>query len=145
MVIWMFTTVILRYALNTSAIWQQELMRYLHIILFMSTVGYTLQKDQHVRVDILYQKCSETQKARINLIGCIVFAIPMAVTILYYSWNYIISAWSLLESSAEPLGLPGVFLIKTMIWVFATSLLLQTITIIGNSLTTLTNPATKIT
>lgn len=134
MVVLMCGTVVLRYVFNTSAVWQQELVRYLHAIIFMSAAGYTLLRDGHVRVDVFYQRFSERGKAWVNLIGTLVLLFPVCVAIMYYSYGMIVDSWAIYEPSPEPLGLPGVFIIKSFIWVFCITLILQGVSTICKSL-----------
>jgi TRAP-type mannitol/chloroaromatic compound transport system permease small subunit len=137
MVIVMFATVALRYLLNINTIWQQELVRYLHIIIFMSVAGYTLQLNEHVRVDIIYQKLSTKGKAIIDLVGTFIFLLPVIFSIIYFSHAFIMASWKIYEPSREPLGLEGVFLIKSFIWVFAATLFTQGISTILSSIKTI--------
>lgn len=130
MVILMVTVVILRYALHQSAVWQQELIRYIHITVFMSSSGYALFRNDHVRVDVLYQKFSKKNQLLIDTIGTVILLIPFAIGTLYFSYDFIIQSWQLLEPSAEPLGLPGVYLMKSFIALFAITLLIQSLSII---------------
>ncbi len=125
MVIVMFGSVIQRYLLESNYIWQQELIQYMHAILFLCAAAYTLQKDKHVRVDVLYEGFSALQKARVNLFGIIVFLVPVTAAIAYLSYDFIAQSWSIMEHSREPGGLPGVFLLKTVIGIFAISILFQ--------------------
>ena len=66
----------------------------------------------------------------INLLGSLVFLIPVCLSILYFSYNYVINSCVQLEGSLEERGLHGVFLLKSLIWVFAIMLILQGIYII---------------
>jgi TRAP-type mannitol/chloroaromatic compound transport system permease small subunit len=133
MVLWMAFTVLERYVLSTGYIWQQEVVRYLHAIIFMLAAGYTLQCDEHVRVDVLYQHASSRKKAFVNLFGTLFFLFPFLGTILYFSYEYVITSWSIWEPSPEPAGLPLVFLLKTLIWGYAVTLFLQGISLILKS------------
>ena len=69
MVLMTFFNVMQRYLLNTGLPWEQELVRFMHAILFLAAAGYTLKADEHVRVDVLYQHFSERDKAWVNLLG----------------------------------------------------------------------------
>ena len=131
MVILTFVIVILRYLFNIGFIWMQELVRYLYAAVFMLCAAYTLAKDEHVRVDIFYSKLKDRHKIIINVIGSLIFLIPVCLCILYYSFTYVINSWAQLEGSLEERGLHAVYLLKTLIWAFAIMLLLQSIYIIS--------------
>ncbi len=53
MVITVFGIVILRYVFSVGWIWLQELVTWMHAVVFLLTAGYTLSEDAHVRVDVL--------------------------------------------------------------------------------------------
>ena len=131
MVILTFVIVILRYLFNLGFIWMQELVRYLYAAVFMLCAAYTLAKDEHVRVDIFYSKLKDRHKILINVIGALIFLIPVCVCILYYSFTYVINSWAQLEGSLEERGLHAVYLLKTLIWAFAVMLILQSIYVIS--------------
>ena len=131
MVILTFVIVILRYLFNIGFIWMQELVRYLYASVFMLCAAYTLANDEHVRVDIFYSNLENNHKIIINVIGSLIFLIPVCFCILYYSYTYVINSWAQLEGSLEERGLHAVYLLKTLIWAFAIMLALQSIYIIS--------------
>ncbi len=121
----MFLVVILRYAFNIGTIGLQEAIVYLHGCIFMLTIGYALQQKAHVRVDIFYQRFSEPTRALIDLLGTVLFLFPLAIFILWVSWNFVAFSWRLDEASPEPGGLPGVYLLKSLIPLMAILLCVQ--------------------
>ncbi len=137
MVLIQFTVVMMRYVFGLSSVWMQESIIYLHGILFMLAAGYTLYNDGHVRVDIVYREASARYKATIDLIGTILFLWPVCILIIYVSWPYVASSWSVLEGSRETSGIPAVFLLKTVIPVFALIVMLQGISTVIRSIVTL--------
>ena len=122
--------VILRYVFNLGFIWMQELVRYLYATVFMACAAYTLAKDEHVRVDIFYSKLKNKDKILVNIIGSLIFLIPFCLSILYYSFTYVINSWVQLEGSLEERGLHAVYLLKSLIWIFAVMLMAQAIYIV---------------
>ncbi|MBV1876418.1 MAG: TRAP transporter small permease subunit [Pseudomonadales bacterium] len=134
--------VVLRYFLDIGSTQLQETVLYLHGIIIMFGISYTLKRSGHVRVDIIYQKISPAQKAFVNLFGSLIFLIPMAVFIGWSSLDYIALSWSLKEQSAAPDGLPFVYLLKTLIPIMAVLLLLQGIAEIARNLSILLAPHT---
>ena len=129
MVLVQFVVVLMRYVFGLSSIYMQESIVYMHAIIFLTASGYTLLHDGHVRVDIFYGSASPRARAWTNLIGVCVLLLPMAVTTLLTSWNYVLQSWFVLEVSQEGTGLPLIFALKTFIWVFATVLILQGISL----------------
>ena len=93
----------------------------------MLGAAYTLKADGHVRVDIFYRGFSARQKAWVNILGHIVFTLPVCGLIGWGSLDYVLDSWSAREASPEPGGLPFVFLLKTLIPVMALLLALQSL------------------
>ena len=130
MVIFTCIIVLLRYVFSIGFIWMQELIRYLYATVFMLCAAYTLAEDAHVRVDIFYSNLKAKHKAIVNILGSIIFLLPVCCTILYFSFTYVVNSWAQLEGSLEERGLHAVFLLKSLIWIFAITLILQGIYII---------------
>ena len=125
MVLLTFTIVVLRYGFNMGWIWLQESLTYLHVAVFSVVAAWALQQDGHVRVDIFYAGMTRKNRARVDLLGTLIFLIPFCVFILVISWPYVANSWKLLESSREAGGLPLVFLLKSLIMVMPALLLGQ--------------------
>lgn len=117
--------VVARYVFDVGSIALQETVIYLHGIVFMLGIGYTLKNRGHVRVDIFYQKFSPRTRASIDLAGTLLFLFPLAGFILWSSLDYVYFSWSIRETSPEPGGLPAVYFLKTLIPLMAAMLALQ--------------------
>ncbi|HKJ76050.1 MAG TPA: TRAP transporter small permease subunit, partial [Gammaproteobacteria bacterium] len=117
--------VVLRYLFDTGWIALQESITYLHALVFMVGAAYTLKHDGHVRVDILYRRFGPRGQAAVDLAGTLLLLLPVCGFILVASWDYVAESWALREGSREAGGLPGVFLLKTVIPVMAVLLALQ--------------------
>jgi TRAP-type mannitol/chloroaromatic compound transport system permease small subunit len=125
MVLVTFLVVVLRYAFDIGYIAMQESVTYMHAVLFMIGAAYTLQLDAHVRVDIFYQRFSRRGRAWVDLLGSLLLLLPVALLILTSSWHYVTESWSIHEGSREAGGIPGVFLLKTLLIVMPLLLLAQ--------------------
>ena len=134
MVMVMVTVVVLRYAFNIGWIAMQETVTYMHAMVFMLGAAYTLRHGGHVRVDIFYSRFTDKGRAWIDLIGTILLLIPTCSFIIWVSWDYVAMSWSLLESSKETGGLPGVYLVKSLIPLMAGLFLLQGVSLMLQSL-----------
>jgi TRAP-type mannitol/chloroaromatic compound transport system permease small subunit len=119
------TVVIQRYVFGTAFAKLQEAILYLHACMFLFALAYTLQRDGHVRVDVLLNRFGTRARAVIDLISMYGLVALSAITILMTSRGYVSMSWRVLEKSAETSGLPIVFLLKTMIPIAAGLLLLQ--------------------
>jgi TRAP-type mannitol/chloroaromatic compound transport system permease small subunit len=138
MAIGMTITVIQRYLFASNYVWETELILYLHAFVFLASAGYTLQSDCHVRVDIIYEHLSNKAKAVVTIMGTLFLLFPVCFCISYYAHEFIISSWYILENSREYDGMPGVYILKSFIWLFSGTLILQGIsTLITNSRTLL--------
>ena len=125
MVFVVVTVVVTRYFLQVGSIALQESVTYLHAVVFLMGIGYTLRHGGHVRVDIFYRNFSIKRRAIIDVTGGILFLLPVSALIFFFSWDYVMASWSIGETSAENNGLPFVFLLKTLMLLMPASLFLQ--------------------
>ena len=137
MVLNVFFVVVLRYIFSYGAIWMQELYVWNHSIVFLLGAGYTLLHNGHVRIDLIYRTASLKYKSIIDIIGSIVFAIPVIYCIFLKSLPMVHRSWGVLEKSAEAGGLPGLFLFKSVLLVFCILFGLQFISLALKSLSSL--------
>ena len=129
-----FTVVIMRYVFSIGSIPMQEAIWYMHGLLFMLGAGYALLYDGHVRVDIFYREARSRTRAWTDLLGGLVFLVPLCFVTLYYSYSYVGNSWRVREGSTEISGLPFIYLLKTSIWVFAVLLGLQAVAMVLRAL-----------
>ena len=125
MVVLTVLVVALRYGFGYGTIALQETVMYLHALVFMLGLSYALKGGAHVRVDVLHAGFSPRLQARIDLLGHLLFLMPVSILIVYTSWRYVGSSWRILEGSQEVGGLPLVFALKTLIPASAGLLMLQ--------------------
>jgi len=127
MVILMIVIIVARYFLGIGLTGIQELVMYIHALVFLGCAGYVQYKDEHVRVDIFYRDASNKYKNKVNLIFGILFLMPMVFVIGYFSIDLIEMSWKIKETSTEAGGLNYVYIQKTLILLFPLSLLLTII------------------
>jgi TRAP-type mannitol/chloroaromatic compound transport system permease small subunit len=120
-----FAVVLLRYVFGFGSIWLQESIIYAHAALFLLAAAWTLKDGGHVRVDVFYAGASPRAKALVDLCGALFLLLPFAMALLVFSLPYVARSWAILERSRETSGLPLVFLLKTLIPLFALLLALQ--------------------
>lgn len=101
-----------------------EAQTYAYNLMFLLGASYVLQRDGHIRVDILYSRFGDRLKAWIDVFGAWLFLIPFCILGIYFSINYVGRSWSTMEMSPNPGGLPR-YPIKTMIIVGFALLLAQ--------------------
>ena len=114
-----------RYFFEIGSVALQELTTYLHATIFMLGIAYTLKHDGHVRVDIFYRNFSKRSQALINVIGGLVFILPISIFIGWSSWEYVLASWSIMETSTENNGLPFTYLLKTVMLIMPFLLAIQ--------------------
>lgn len=114
-----------RYVFGVGSIKGQETVIYLHALLFLLAGSATLLHEGHVRVDVFYAKMSANRKAIVDLIGTLIFLIPVCAAILILSEGFVTVAFKVREGSPEAAGLPWVYLLKGAIPMFASLMLLQ--------------------
>jgi TRAP-type mannitol/chloroaromatic compound transport system permease small subunit len=115
MVLVVFYDVVLRYVFNNGNIALQELEWHLFSIIFLLGSAYTLKKNGHVRVDILYTNFKDRTKAWVNLFGSLFFLLPFSIMILISTQDFVTSSWMVGEVSPNPGGLPARYILKAMI------------------------------
>jgi len=120
-----FTLVVARYVFGLGSIWLTETVVYANAALFLLAAAWTLSAGGHVRVDVFYAHASARRRALVDLIGALVLLLPFALVLLWLSAPYAARSWAILERSQEASGLPLVFLLKTLIPVFALTMALQ--------------------
>ena len=132
-----FIVVVLRYVFDSGSIALQETTTYFHATIFLVGMAYTLQQDAHVRVDIFYSRFSKQGQAWVNLCGSLFLLLPFMLFISWISWEYIVDSWLVMEGSREAGGLPGVFLLKSLILVMTSLLSLQALTQVARNIATI--------
>lgn len=132
-----FTDVVMRYVLNLSFVFTQELEWHLFAFVFLMGAGYTLLHDGHVRVDIVYQKLGPRGRAWVNLLGVLFFLIPGCFMVIETSCSFVAESWQVLEGSPDPGGVPFRFILKAAIPAGFALLLLQGVSLGIKSLLTL--------
>jgi TRAP-type mannitol/chloroaromatic compound transport system permease small subunit len=133
MVLIVFFVVVARYGFAWGRVWIQESYVWLHGVVFMLGAGYTLLQEGHVRVDVFYRGASVRYKAWVDLLGALFLALPMLITVFVVALPYVETSWSRLEGSREAGGLPGLFLLKTVIPVFCVLVGLQALSLAARS------------
>lgn len=125
MVIATCIVVVLRRGFDIGSIALQESVTYMHAAVFLLAAGYTLKRDGHVRVDILYRRFPVRRRAWIDSLGCLLFLLPLTIFTGFISWEFVVSSWAIREGSTDSGGLGAVYLLKSLIPLMAITLSLQ--------------------
>ena len=139
MVIVTFVVVVMRYVFDAGLIWLQESVVWMHAFVFMVGAAYTLQQEEHVRVDIFYRAMNSRQRAWIDLTGVLVFLLPLCVFLAWKALGFVEVSWQLREASRESGGMPYPFvpLSKSILIVMPVMLGLQGVSMLLRCITAL--------
>lgn len=102
-----------------------ESAKYFQAIIITLGAAATLLAGQHVRVDIFHGQMNERGQARVELLGFYILLLPVCILILWNAQSFVSFSWAMREGSSEADGIKGVFLLTTLIPVFALSMLVQ--------------------
>lgn len=78
---------LLRYGLDISNNWPLELQWYLFAAAVMLGASYTLRRNEHVRVDLIYSRLSDRGRLWLDLFGLVFFLMPACVLFAWLSWT----------------------------------------------------------
>ena len=115
LVILVTLNVILRYVFNISFVFTEEMQWHLYAMIFLLGAGYTLRYNDHVRVDVVYQRLGKRSRALVNVLGCLFFLFPGCYLVIKTSIPFVHSSWAMGEGSADPGGLPARYLLKAIV------------------------------
>jgi TRAP-type mannitol/chloroaromatic compound transport system permease small subunit len=96
---------VMRYAFNSSSNAWLEYQWYFNAAMFMLVAAWALDRNEHIRIDVLSGKLSLRAQAWIDIVGSLFFLIPAAVIIGWYSWPSLANSYALSEYSSDPGGL----------------------------------------
>lgn len=128
---------VLLHLFRVGSVALQELEWHVFALIFLLAGAYTLKHDEHVRVDIVYQRLGPRARAGIELAGTLFFLLPLCAVVVYAAVPFAYAAFSYQEGSPDPGGLPYRFLLKSAIPLAFLLLALQGLSVIARSLATL--------
>lgn len=102
-----------------------ESAKYFQAFVIMLGAGATLLAGQHVSVDIFHTRMTEFGKSRVDLFGFYLLMAPACLLLIWNAQSFVSFAWSIQEGSSEATGIRGVFILKTLIPIFAVTMLIQ--------------------
>jgi len=97
---------LLRYGLDISNNWPLELQWYLFSAAVMLGAAYTLKRNEHVRVDLIYSRLSDRGRIWVDLFGLVLFLMPACILFAWLSWTTLFyPSWLVMEHSMNSGGL----------------------------------------
>jgi TRAP-type mannitol/chloroaromatic compound transport system permease small subunit len=133
MILVVFIDVVARYAFASGSIAMQEMEWHLFAAMFLLGASYTMREDANVRVDVFYGRMSPRTKAVVDILGTVLFVIPMCTLILYSSYDFVSYSYQIQEVSVDPGGLPYRFAFKALLPIGYTLVLLQSLSVISRN------------
>jgi len=94
-----------RKAFNTSSNAYLEIQWYLFAAVFLLAAGYTLMRQEHVRIDVISGRFSKRTQIWIDIVGLLVFVLPLVYTVVHLSVPLVIRAYEMNEYSQNAGGL----------------------------------------
>lgn len=82
-----------------------EIRWYLFSAIFLFGAGYTLQKNAHVRIDVIAGRFGRRVQACIDIFGTLAFMFPLAVLMIWMSWGVFVDSFVTGEVSSSAGGL----------------------------------------
>jgi TRAP-type mannitol/chloroaromatic compound transport system permease small subunit len=127
--------VVLRYVFDTGFIWMQESVTWMHAAVFMVGAAYTLLHEEHVRVDIFYRKMGPRHRALVDMLGVLLFLLPLCGFLAWMAWDFAATSWTIHETSREPGGLPYpmIPMLKSVVLVMPVFVALQGVSLLLRS------------
>ena len=107
--------VVLRYAFGEGRVEFEEIQWHLYSVGFMLGLGYALQADAHMRVDVLHERLRPRTQAWIELYGSVLFVLPFVALMLIYGAHFVADSFLTNEVSSSPGGLPYRWAIKAVL------------------------------
>lgn len=107
--------VAMRYVLGRGSIMLEELQWHIYGVAYLLGIGYCLQMDRHVRIDVLAERWSLRARTRVEAVGIALLLLPFCVGVVLEGAKLAYQAYLLHEVSAAPGGLPYRWVIKAFI------------------------------
>ena len=94
-----------RYLFSASSNGWLEIQWYMFAGMVLLGAPYTLKMNEHVRVDLVYGMVSERTRIWIDIIGGLLFLLPICIILTYFTWPWFVESWSINEESSNAGGL----------------------------------------
>lgn len=107
------TNVFMKNVLGQGSVRLEEIQWHIFAALFLLGLCYTMAYDDHVRVDLFYERFSVKTKAWVDALGIVLFLLPFLCVLLYFGWDFVLKAFTDNERSSSPAGLSHYWIIKS--------------------------------
>jgi TRAP-type mannitol/chloroaromatic compound transport system permease small subunit len=96
---------IVRKAFDISSNAFLEMQWYMFAAVFLLCSGYTLLRQEHVRIDVVYGRFTRRTQIWIDIFGTVFFLLPMCALFLWFSVPFFLSSFHSGEVSSNAGGL----------------------------------------
>lgn len=93
----------------------QEMEWHLHAALFLLCMGFGYVKNSHVRIELVRERFSVETRAWLEFVGCIIFILPYAGLVMYFSTDFTLRSYAMNEVSSALTGLSHRWIIKAFV------------------------------
>ena len=108
----------------------QDAEWHLHAILFLVAMGYAYVYNAHVRLDIFRPRLGVKGRLWVEVLGGVFLLIPFLVTLIYFGWDFFLSAWLTDEGTSVLIGIGNRWFIKSFVIIGFSLLLLSAASLI---------------
>lgn len=108
--------VIGRYVFSVGEAWTYDLALYLFALACVLPTLLVVLQNENVRVDVLYENYPRRFQRKIDRLGLILLLAPASAFTVFNYFPFVRSSWKLMETSPTLDGLPGFFILKTVLW-----------------------------
>lgn len=83
-----------------------ELQWWLFAAVFLLAAPWTLASNEHIRIDIVNNRLPRGVRSGIEIVGHMLFLLPVAILLVVLGWPFFTSSWDQNEQSLNAGGLP---------------------------------------
>jgi TRAP-type mannitol/chloroaromatic compound transport system permease small subunit len=94
-----------RKVFNTSSNAYLEIQWYLFAAVFLLAAGYTMLRQEHVRIDVILGRFSKRTQIWIDVVGLTCFVLPLVYVVIHLSFPLAVRAYVMNEYSSNAGGL----------------------------------------
>ena len=94
-----------RYVFSESSNAWLEIQWYMFAGMVLLGGPYTLKMNEHVRVDLVYGMVSERTRIWIDIVGGVLFLLPICIILTHFTWPWFVESWNINEQSSNAGGL----------------------------------------
>src|SRR5918992_2237800 len=127
LVLLMVHEVVVRYVFSAPTVWGYELSTWVMGASFVLAIAYALMTDSHVRVDFLHDLLGARARHAFDLLGYVLFVLPMLLWLSGGMWGYFYGALTTAERSGQSAWNPVIWPFRLVLFLGVVALTLQVV------------------